>query len=99
MGDLVLTFNLFLISVSAGALTESSYCRGVLNVSLVNGWNPRLCRLNLYRLPDVTECLDSMLRSLDHKTLHFAFVGDSRIRFLFNNFAQVSSLGWYELVN
>ena len=91
--------NLLMISVSVRALSDSSYCPGVLNhsvVNLVDGWVSQRCHLHTYRMAEVAKCLNLLLlhppdyaRKLSHGKLHIAFIGDSRIRFLFNNFIQV----------
>ena len=61
-------------------------CRSLLQ-------NSSSCRLYHYKSKDLVQCFDTIHSSnheLQNRTLHFAFVGDSRVREEFHNFWPVT---------
>lgn len=55
----------------------------------------RECQLKEYQAPDVTQCIDALIRLEEDQIggtrlpIHFAFIGDSRVRQLFYGFIKV----------
>lgn len=53
------------------------------------------CRLHRYSQPDAIKCLDALVHERNQqvsKALHFAFVGDSRIRIQFYDLLKVTKI-------
>ena len=51
------------------------------------------CGLRYFKARDVASCLDNLLQRISSRSwLHFAFIGDSRIRQQFYNFLKVIDL-------
>ena len=80
------------LHIKALLVSSSILCDEVLrsdSVDSVYGWNFTKCQLHSYGSPDVVECFDNYAKHLNSSTgkpLHFAFVGDSRIRQAFHSF-------------
>ena len=51
--------------------------------------NNRKCRLRPFTTRDVTSCIDEIQAKSDRKWLHFAFIGDSRMRQQYLNMVKV----------
>ena len=56
-----------------------------------HNWNNKKCRLRQFSSRDVVSCLENLLTNSSRPWIHFAFIGDSRIRQQFYNFLKVSS--------
>ena len=70
---------------------ETLFCDKVLNIDNFDaqfGWNSIDCELHSYKGDDVVKCFDLLSQSLhlEDRPLHFAFVGDSRMRLVFHSF-------------
>jgi hypothetical protein len=52
------------------------------------GWDVENCRVHRYNTDDLIECFDRLSSTLDlgARPVHFAFMGDSRIRQIFHSF-------------
>jgi hypothetical protein len=71
--------------------SESPYCDLLLNIQNIDaklGWNPSNCTVHTYKITDVVDCFDEMLQNQE-RWMHFAFIGDSRIRYQFYSFLEV----------
>jgi hypothetical protein len=86
------------LHIQALPVSSSMLCDEVLRSGSVDsfyGWNLTSCELHSYGFPDVVECFDNYAKQLNSsagKPLHFAFVGDSRIRQAFHSFWPVNIL-------
>ena len=56
-----------------------------------HNWNNKKCRLRQFSSRDVVSCIDNLHVRSSGPWLHFAFIGDSRIRQQFYNLLKVSS--------
>ena len=79
-----------ILCVTAQPKMNEFLCHQVFRDDLFDnrfGWNSSKCALHLYDPGDVVDCLDQLTSlQLEKKQLHFAFVGDSRIRVAFLSF-------------
>ena len=51
------------------------------------GWDVKNCRMHRYNSDDLIECFDRLSTfDLKDRPVHFAFIGDSRIRQIFHSF-------------
>ena len=84
------------VSVTKQSILNELLCDQVLREDLFDskfGWNSSKCALHHYGSNDVVDCLDQLTNlQRNTKPLHFAFVGDSRIRQAFLSFWPVNVL-------
>jgi hypothetical protein len=84
------TFTFLCIALQVNCL-ETLFCDKVLKLDTFDGqfgWNSIGCGLHIYKGDDVVKCFDLLSQSLhlEDRPLHFAFVGDSRMRLVFHSF-------------
>ena len=83
----MLRYLLICLTSTVSAMASSIYCDEVLrqhaNVS------PE-CKLRTYDAADAVDCMDRLAAHFGRRRMHFAFVGDSRMRQQFHSFVMVT---------
>ena len=82
----MLRYLLICLTSTVSAMASSIYCDEVLRQHA--SVSPE-CKLRTYDAADAVDCMDRLAAHFGRRRMHFAFVGDSRMRQQFHSFVMV----------